>query len=124
MNEKLKPCPFCGGQGEHLVYGGDHWVKCMTCNATSNMVHSESGAVDIWNKRFDITALESELATLRARLADAIEMREVREMAETCCDDCDSCESKTLCGAIIEVQMRCDIQPLEAYIAERNKEER
>lgn len=39
MNEKLKPCPFCGNEAEMLNYSENEWlVHCPSC----------SGMVERW----------------------------------------------------------------------------
>jgi len=62
MNEKLKPCPFCGGIGklndkrERIA----SYVKCMTCGAETGLVKvsaeysSDDKAIEAWNRRSDI----------------------------------------------------------------------
>ena len=48
MSEKLKPCPFCGGEAEIIVEGEsgyeNSWIQCIGCNSTSETVKA-------WNKR-------------------------------------------------------------------------
>lgn len=29
--DKLKPCPFCGGEGEIVFYDGEVYVRCGGC---------------------------------------------------------------------------------------------
>lgn len=46
----LKPCPFCGGKARHVANGGDHWVACKQCAATT--AESKLGdAIALWNGR-------------------------------------------------------------------------
>ena len=50
MSEKLKPCPFCGGEA---VYDRD-WkgVQCRVCNARiANNFQRKKDAVEAWNTR-------------------------------------------------------------------------
>lgn len=65
--EKLKPCPFCGGEAEksyikrkklfakfmfpynsHYVY-----IRCKVCGATSKVKWSKEEATEAWNRRAD-----------------------------------------------------------------------
>lgn len=52
--EKLKKCPFCGGEAE--IIGGKTedevaWVVCKQCYAESPVHSSKKDAVNAWNRR-------------------------------------------------------------------------
>ena len=61
--EKLKPCPFCGGEAEMSVDGGNHgytpdiyYVKCKHCGAqirkvSDNYYDLSNAVVNAWNNR-------------------------------------------------------------------------
>lgn len=52
MNEKLKPCPFCGGKAK--LYGrnvGMYWHMCRKCGASTKQSPTEFDAIIAWNKR-------------------------------------------------------------------------
>lgn len=62
--ERLKPCPFCGGQTLRMsvldhphMYpdgSGTYYFGCRPCSAvTSIMARSERAAVEKWNRRAD-----------------------------------------------------------------------
>lgn len=57
MSNKLKPCPFCGGEAVVLKKYGAMYVKCQKCFAKSGPVYDNIGysatehAVELWNNR-------------------------------------------------------------------------
>ena len=61
MNDKLKPCPFCGNEPTLIVYRGkDGWrdryaVLCRYddggCGAESGWYHYEEETIEAWNRR-------------------------------------------------------------------------
>lgn len=53
--EKLKPCPFCGGEAEIVRDVGSIWdVSCKRCYASIGAYHSYSkeAAIYAWNRRW------------------------------------------------------------------------
>lgn len=60
MDNKLKPCPFCG-ETEDVDYGintgilkGFDYVECQNCGATTHTIHNKGksiAAIDVWNRR-------------------------------------------------------------------------
>lgn len=54
---RLKPCPFCVGEGtvhEHMFMSipNAYGVKCKACNCqTSQFFNSELEAIEAWNRR-------------------------------------------------------------------------
>ena len=50
MSERLKPCPFCGGEAEMMgitfVY-----VKCLNCGVETMGYREEDEAAGTWNRR-------------------------------------------------------------------------
>ena len=54
MSDKLKPCPFCGG--EAFIDGSDEilWIAvCKKCNASIEYKETEQEAIEAWNKRVE-----------------------------------------------------------------------
>ena len=56
MAEKLKPCPFCGGEAE--MTGDDHTafylcrVRCLNCNGNAGRYfQTQAEALAAWNQR-------------------------------------------------------------------------
>lgn len=62
MSDKLKPCPFCGG--EAIVDGCDDtlWIViCKDCNASINYNETKQDAIIAWNSRIRPTFTPDEL---------------------------------------------------------------
>lgn len=60
MTEKLKPCPFCGGEPfmvDAEIDGRAHYiVKCTACHSTSGVMQMDrSKAAKAWNRRAERT---------------------------------------------------------------------
>ena len=55
MTDKLKPCPFCGGEAEMLNYSPSEWlVVCPTCDGmVERWRNTEKEAVEQWNRRVE-----------------------------------------------------------------------
>lgn len=57
MTEKLKPCPFCGGEGrvfEDTSFGVDnplYRVFCGMCLVKTDTAYRREDAIEIWNRR-------------------------------------------------------------------------
>ena len=56
--DKLKPCPFCGGDGMIVTLRmpdsgepREHYGCCIKCNATSAWSLNKQEAIDNWNRR-------------------------------------------------------------------------
>ena len=59
-NENLKPCPFCGGEAEFVMSGGDRRVDCKKCGARSDWYDTEAEAIKKWNNRADLNYPEKQ----------------------------------------------------------------
>lgn len=54
MNEKLKPCPFCGGEAEVVrISSNSFFVRCKECTTFRPISESEEEAIKLWNERAD-----------------------------------------------------------------------
>ncbi len=53
--ERLKPCPFCGGEAEivSLLYVpySIFYVKCKECEISQNPYFEKQDAIAAWNRR-------------------------------------------------------------------------
>lgn len=58
MKDKLKPCPFCGGEAEvktNYEYGKARgaFVFCIKCDMTSRIYSTRQYAIKVWNRRVE-----------------------------------------------------------------------
>lgn len=65
-NDKLLPCPFCGGEAEFNDTSST-WVRCAECGAETQCQIEKKDAAQLWNRR----ELEADVARERERCADA-----------------------------------------------------
>lgn len=70
VQEKLKPCPFCGGAAVQLISGspGGHYARCDGCLASSDD-RTRDSAIAAWNRRTSAAA-ERELWEENRKLWD------------------------------------------------------
>lgn len=53
--EKLKPCPFCGGRARIGTDGEEgHTVFCTSCKVETNIYEDERTAIEAWNRRANV----------------------------------------------------------------------
>ena len=56
--QKLKPCPFCGGEAVILAGFEEHiWIFCEECKAEISAHTTEEEAIEAWNKRAEPPAV-------------------------------------------------------------------
>lgn len=54
MNEKLKPCPFCGSENVKAFTEGFQafsWVECMSCHGMMMNNGTDKESIEAWNRR-------------------------------------------------------------------------
>lgn len=61
MSEKLKPCPFCGGEAIRGIACHVHEdyafrVECRECKIVTPFYDTEAEAIEAWNRRTERTA--------------------------------------------------------------------
>lgn len=96
MSDKLKPCPFCGG--EAIVDGCDDtlWsVICEKCNASIDYNETKHDAIIAWNSRIRPTFTPDELDAIRRNVCDWRAERELSKIEQSIIDKC----AKALKGA-------------------------
>ena len=50
--DKLKPCPFCGGEARFVLAGWIvGWIECPDCKASQFQLRTEGEAIEAWNTR-------------------------------------------------------------------------
>ena len=66
--DKLKPCPFCGGTANIAKGRIEFWAYCPHCGARTEFYETEREAVDAWNARPIEDAQTAEIARLRGNI--------------------------------------------------------
>lgn len=56
--DKLKPCPFCGGEAEIEDMKGEYSVICNTCFGASDICETKEETIAAWNRRHETTINE------------------------------------------------------------------
>lgn len=49
MNEKRRPCPFCGSENIELSGCRKFWMECLQCGGEGPIHNSQQEAIDAWN---------------------------------------------------------------------------
>ena len=89
MSDKLKPCPFCGG--EAIIDGCDDtlWIViCKECNASIGYKETKEEAIEAWNKRIEPTFTPDELDAIRRNVRDLRAERELSKIEQSIIDKC------------------------------------
>lgn len=53
-NEKLKPCPFCGGEAVVHTLGTGYMVECLECAVRTVCENTKAEAIAAWNGRASV----------------------------------------------------------------------
>ena len=68
MTDRLKPCPFCGGEARYIdattaiPYDREiYFVECKECRSNSDMYYSLENAIKAWNTRKPIDRIVEQL---------------------------------------------------------------
>ena len=91
MSDKLKPCPFCGG--EAIIDGCDEtlWIViCKECNASIGYKETKEEAIEAWNKRIEPTFTPDELDAIRRNVSDWRAERELSKIEQSIIDKCNA----------------------------------
>lgn len=66
MSDKLKPCPFCGGEAVISGCDGGDWIViCNVCDASIGDKGTEREAIEEWNCRIEPTFTPDQLKEIR-----------------------------------------------------------
>lgn len=90
MSDKLKPCPFCGGEAkffedkDYQIYS----VTCTECDAGTNAYGIEQDAIIAWNRRIESTFTPDELDAIRRNVCDWRAERELSKIEQSIIDKC------------------------------------
>jgi len=69
MNDKLRPCPFCGDKKPNVHQcSKQYWVECVVCHANTMIGKNEQLAIRAWNIRPIEDGLRARIAELEAAL--------------------------------------------------------
>ena len=49
--QKLRECPFCGGEAELEWEGDSYVISCKECNAEMAFELTRESAIEAWNRR-------------------------------------------------------------------------
>lgn len=96
MDNKLKPCPFCGGEAilAENTNSEELLVECCNCYAHTGLYCSEQEAIDAWNNRVQPTQptfTPNELDAIRRMFAERYpRARELSEIERSIIGQCDS----------------------------------
>ena len=82
MNDKLKPCPFCGGKAilseSHTVAGETFelcFVFCESCCAETSLHNTKQDAIEAWNSRAEPTFTPDEIDAIKRMFSEHFERK-------------------------------------------------
>lgn len=90
MSNKLKPCPFCGGEAIIDSFVGVGWIViCNKCDASIGYKETEQEAIDAWNRRVEPTFTPDELGAIRRMFDESYpRSRKLPEIEQSIIDKC------------------------------------
>jgi len=124
MTDKMKPCPFCGG--DDLGSGGDDKVVGYWCKNCQAVGPNHYGKHE-WNTRADAEALKAadeKLAKIHAvSMAYAEWVGEVSEILEEMCLDPEDDDHARVIQLLCQAEAGLAKEALAAYNAKRGERE-
>ena len=69
MDNKLKPCPFCGGEAR-LIGHSPYSITCCKCRTTTVICDTPEKAINAWNSRVEPTFTLDEIDAIRRMFAE------------------------------------------------------
>lgn len=92
MNDKLKPCPFCGGMNLYYAAGRFYAVECSDCGAkVVGAFRTEEEAAEAWNRRMEPTFTLDELDAIKRMFTDRYpRSRKLPEIEQSIIDKCNA----------------------------------
>lgn len=89
MSDKLKPCPFCGGEAR-LIGHSPYSITCCKCRATTVICDTPEKAINEWNRRVQPTFTLDELDAIRRNVSDLRAERELSKIEQAIIDKCNA----------------------------------
>lgn len=98
MTDKLKPCPFCGGEAIIHGYGFNQYsVGCSECWVETNRTAGVESAVKQWNIRKPMDRIVEEVNEIGRRVCNNVKCN------HECVEDSERiCDHGVLMGAVID----------------------
>ena len=59
---KLKPCPFCGHENNHVNGYKTFWIMCRGCGMETPLFESKIEVEQFWNRREKCKKLQKSIA--------------------------------------------------------------
>ena len=91
MSDKLKPCPFCGGEAR-LIGHSPYSITCCNCRTTTVICNTPDDAIDAWNNRVQPTFTPDELDAIRRNIRGncVLLVREFSKIEQSIIDKCNA----------------------------------
>jgi Lar family restriction alleviation protein len=82
MTDKLKPCPFCGGEASVVNGYCSHWITCKTCFCGTDVFEELEEAINRWNTRKPMDSIVELLEKVKKYNEDSYEEWEGETVAQ------------------------------------------